>query len=483
MSNPAATTSEGLRTPSLRRRVTLVVLALIALMLLVLGVTTDRVLESRLDAQLRQRLVDRAGVAEALVDQVDTRDLARRLEGDGVSAVLTDSDGNVYAEGPLAGGAAARQGGADESAAPEPPGTAPDGRPGPADPPAPAPKKAAVVQEGDLLSIDRELSDGTRLVLVADARDIGTTLDQVRLALVLAALLVLVVAGVAVPLVVGRALHPLGRITEVARSITRGDRQRRLDPTHPGSDLGATAAAFDEMLDEIVGAERRAVGSEQQVRDFLSDAAHDLRTPLTGVLGATEHVLRDDPPRPEREQVLLTVIRETRRASRLVDDMLLMATIDQGLSLVLAPVDLAEVVAHVATAHELADRRPPLEVETVPSPVLGDRDRLARVLTNLLQNAQQVGASRVMVSSRPDPLRHEVVVEVADDGPGVPASERERIFDRLVRLDPARSAHAGGSGLGLSIARGIARAHGGDLQCVAPTGPGALFRLTVPASD
>ena len=309
----------GLTTPSLRRRLTLVVLGVVTLMLLALGVTTDLVLENRLDEQLRQRLVDRAGIASALVDRVDGRDLARRLEGDGVSAVLTDAGGNVYAEGPLAGGVAQDRSPGGSSAAPEPAATpSKPGRKGPAPtPPDPADGpagKPTVVQEGDLLSVTRTLSDGSRVVLVADARDVNATLDQVRLALVLAALLVLLVAAVVVPAVVGRAVRPLRTITDVARSITSGDRKRRLDPTDARTDLGATAVAFDEMLDEIVGAEQRAIASEARVRTFLGDAAHDLRTPLTGVLAAAEHVLREDPPRAEREETLLAAIREARRA-------------------------------------------------------------------------------------------------------------------------------------------------------------------------
>ena len=486
----------GLATPSLRRRLTLVVLGVVTLMLLALGVTTDLVLQNRLDEQLRQRLVDRAGIASALVDRVDGRDLARRLEGDGVSAVLTDPDGNVYAEGPLAGGAVQDQTqdgtqDATSSTAPEPAATpSKPGRKGAAPTPpdpadGPAAKKATVVQQGDLLSVTRTLSDGSRVVLVADARDVNATLDQVRLALVLAALLVLLVAAMAVPAVVGRAVRPLRTITDVARSITSGDRNRRLAPTDARTDLGATASAFDEMLDEIVGAEQRAIASEARVRTFLGDAAHDLRTPLTGVLAAAEHVLREDPPRAEREETLLAAIREARRAARLVDDMLLMASIDQGLQLTPGPLDLAEVARAVGEADGLAHPGTTVTVDGEPAPVVGEVDRLHRLVANLVQNSAQAGAHEVRLTTRVQPAPEggpvSVVLDVVDDGPGVPAQERDRVFDRLVRLDAARTGRDSGSGLGLSIARGIARAHGGDLECLAPPGGGALFRLTLPA--
>ena len=495
--SPGSPAAPGLATPSLRRRVTLVVLAVLALMLLAVGVTTDVVLENRLDGQLRQRLVDRAGIASALVDQVDARDLARRLEGDGVSAVLTTSGGEVYAEGPLAGAASRAAGTAGDasdgtsrgSVASEPPATpgkagGPRGRgPDAPSPPTDGPAaKVPVVQRGDVLSVTRTLSDGSRVVLLADAGDVRATLDQVRVALVLAALLVLLLAAVVLPVVVGRAVRPLRTFTDVARSITAGDRNRRLAPSDPRTDLGATAAAFDTMLDEVVGAERRAKDSEARVRTFLGDAAHDLRTPLTGVLAATEHVLREDPPRPEREQTLLTAIRETRRAARLVEDMLLSTTIDQGLELHRGPVDLRGLAERVVGAERVASPGVDLAVEGPEVVVDADADRLHRLVSNLVRNAVQAGAGSVRVRLRPPgllgPGDGTVALEVADDGPGVPPEERSRVFERLVRLDASRA--AGGSGLGLPIARGLARAHGGDLVCAEPDGPGALFRLTLP---
>ncbi|MFB9313000.1 sensor histidine kinase [Nocardioides plantarum] len=500
-------TPDGLHTPSLRRRVTWVVLAAVTLMLLVLGVTTDLVLEARLNGQQRERLVDRARVADALVDQVDGRDLARRLEGDGVSVVLIGPDGDVYAEGPLAGGAAAddRPAGtppSQQAEQPQAPGSAArpqDGRaPTPPSRPAPRSEDPEVVESGDLLTVTRDLADGSRVELLSDTSDVQDTLGQVRLALLLGALLVLLAAAVAVPLVVGRALAPLGRITEAARSITGGDRGRRLRPSPATSELGRTATAFDDMLDELVGAEARARAAEDRIRTFLSDAAHDLRTPLTGAQAAAELVLRDDPPKAERERVLTTAVREARRAGRLVDDMLLMARIDQGLTLRRDPVDLHEVAAAVVAAREPTAPDVPIALTGAPCTVTGDRDRLSRLLGNLVDNA--VNAVRTVPAATAGPrVRIEVgtvggtvgrwvEVVVRDDGPGVGVGDRERIFDRMVRLDGSRAdvegAAASGSGLGLPIARGIARAHGGDLVCE-PTGPegrGAVFRLTLPGS-
>lgn len=480
---PAVGPVVGLRTPSLRRRVTLVVVLLMAALLVVLVVSTDVVLRNRLDDQLRQRLVDRAGVADALVGQVDERDLARRLEGEGVSVVITTADGATYAEGSLAGAAgAAPTDGSTGSGPSEGPGAPGKGLrpPGAPTPPDPRGAPPAVQQSGDLLTVSRQLDDGSRLLLLADARDVRDTVAQVRLALLVAALVVLLFTAAGVPLVVAGALRPLDRITAVARSITGGDRARRLRPVSPSTELGRTAVAFDEMLDELVGAEGRAVASEARLRDFLSDAAHELRTPVAGIAASAEYLLREDPDRTHREASLVALIRETRRAGRLVDDLLLMARIDRGLDLARGPVDLEEVVEEVVAARRLRSPVAHLTVTGSAAPITGDRDRLLQVVANLIDNALQAtdGTGHVDVVVQPGEPGM-VVLEVRDDGPGVPARDRERIFDRLVRLDDRRTRSAG-SGLGLPIARGIARSHGGELICTPRAGAGAVFRLSVP---
>lgn len=310
------------------------------------------------------------------------------------------------------------------------------------------------------------------------------TLDQVRLVLALAALLVLLAAALLVPLTVARALLPLRRITEVARSITHGDRGQRLHPLQPATELGRTAVAFDDMLDAVVGAEARAVGSEARLRDFLSDAAHELRTPLTGAQASAEHLLREDPPRADREALLLSLVRETRRAGRLVEDMLLMARIDRGLDLERRLVDLRALAQQVVDARQIAHPGVGLSVTGPEILVNADADRMTQVIGNLVDNAAYAanGHGRVELVVWRDGSSGRVGLDVSDDGPGVPTAARERIFERMVRLDEARSSHQGGAGLGLPIARGIARAHGGDLRCVAAVGAGARFSLELPSA-
>lgn len=218
------------------------------------------------------------------------------------------------------------------------------------------------------------------------------------------------------------------------------------------------------------------------MRSFLSDAAHELRTPVAGITAAADTLVRARPDVVEREELAVHVVRQAGRAARLVDDLLLMARVDGGLALEPTSVDLGAVARSEADRARL--RSPGLTVQVSETDgavvVSADGDRIGQVLANLLENAARAtdGAGHVVVEI--DRLGDVGRVRVADDGPGIPAVDRARVFDRLVRLDAARAASGGGAGLGLPIARGIARAHGGDLVC-AP-GVGTVFVLTIPAT-
>lgn len=463
MSRAADVPAGGLRTRSLRNRVTITVLAFLAAMLVVLAVVTDVALGARLEGELRERLQDRATYATILVGQVDSDELVDRLEGDGVSVVLTTSAGQEIRKGPLA--QAGPGAGASAAPVPQPPGPAG----GPKDP---------VRRSGQVLSVSEGLSDGSTLVLLADSGEVERTLSQVRTTLVLAGLVLLALAALALRPVVARALRPLDQVTATARAITAGDRGARLRPDRPETELGQAASAFDGMLDEVEGAERQARGAEQRLRVFLSDAAHELRTPLAGVQAAAERLLRGVDDRQQREQLSVTVIREARRASRLADDLLTMARIDSGLELRRVPVDLRGLADRVADVARLAHPSARVEVDGSAGVVDADPDRVTQVLTNLVDNALAATRSHGHVTLTLARNPGGATVDVADDGPGVPPTDAERVFERLVRLDPSRS--SGGSGLGLSIARGIAEAHGGALALV-PSEAGARFRLSLPA--
>jgi two-component system, OmpR family, sensor kinase len=471
------TAAPVLRSGSLRRRTIVAVLALVAVLLIILSVVVDVALGARLRGQIEERLRDRAAAAASLVGTVDDADLAERLSDQGLAVRIDSAGGGSIVAGPspeqLRDGPPGPGGpGRGERAVPQPSATGSDV----------SVVASSVSGDDDLVTLSSTLSDGSTLTLTASAVGVQDTLVQVRWIMAVASAVVLAIAAGAVIVIVRATLRPLDQVSEVARSIGAGERGRRLRPTRPDTEIGRVATALDDMLDDVVGAEEAARGAERRLRAFLSDAAHELRTPVAGIRAAADTLVRADLNGPDREMLAAQVAREAARASRLVDDLLMMARVDRGLDLSLADVDLRALVR--AEAERAPLLHPHLDLRaTVPDAAVMasvDIDRIAQVLSNLVENAARAtggrGSVRVSLDESPTGFR----LTVADDGPGVPDADRERIFDRLVRLDPARS--AAGVGLGLPIARGIARAHGGDVQCLAAEG-GAVFVLSLPRHE
>lgn len=473
-------TSPPLKSGSLRRRTIVAVVALVALLLVVLAVVVDVALGARLRGQIEERLRDRAAAAASLVGTVDDADLAERLSYQGLAVRIDSAGGDSVVAGP-----------SPDQLRDGPPGGPGGPGAGPADRSTPQPTASSdvsvvaseVAGDDDLVTLRSTLSDGSTLTLTASAAGIGDTLAQVRWIMAVSSVGVLVVAAGAVTLVVRRSLRPLDQVSQVARAIGSGERERRLHPTRSDTEIGRVATALDDMLDDVVGAEQAALDAEQRLRAFLSDAAHELRTPVAGIRAAADTLVRADLDGPEREVLAAHVAREAARASRLVDDLLTMARVDRGLELSCSDLDLRALVEAEVERAPLVHPSLRLEVRAPDAavPVHADADRLAQVLSNLVENAARAtgGTGTVIVALAVHGAA--AVVSVTDDGPGVPAADRERIFERLVRLDTARAA-SGGVGLGLPIARGIARAHGGDVRCVDGE-RGARFEVTLPLAS
>ncbi|WP_111768575.1 HAMP domain-containing sensor histidine kinase [Nakamurella deserti] len=458
----------ALRTTSLTRRVLLSSLTVLMLVLGAAGILTDVLVGAQLRSDAMNRLTSRADLAQqALTDGADAGEIVAAAKGDGVTVSLLRGDGRVVG---------------DPAVRPAPPG--------PGGPAGPVPPVAADTLSADRETLTRRLSDGTLLTVAVDTAGIGQVRGQLRAVLYPLLIGALVLAGLLLLVATRTALRPLDRMTALAGSITGGQRGRRLGPSRTDTELGRTAAAFDGMLDALEGAEAAARQSERRTRQFVADAAHELRTPIAGVRAAAEAVLSAgaDVAAQERERLELLVVREARRAGRLVEDLLSLAGIESGLALRVEPVELSALLAAEVERTRLVGRAGlGVELDARPCTVPADPVRLGQVVANLLDNARRYtdrpGRVRVHLDRDPDGVR----VLVVDDGPGVPAADRERIFDRLVRLDRARvqetvTGSTSGSGLGLSIARGIARAHGGDLLCVEPPAPwtGAAFVLSLP---
>ncbi|NIZ91768.1 HAMP domain-containing sensor histidine kinase [Kineococcus rubinsiae] len=467
-----------MRTVSLRRRVVLSAIAVLALLLVAVGVFVDLSLGARLRSDAEGRLRQLTALAVQLDGTVDAQTLADRLTTAGALATLDTSSGTVVGRpGPPPG-----------------PGTAPAPRPAPT---AAAAAPVTVRRAGDDLVARQELAGGDVLELSTSLAPVQEALDRFRVLMTTGSLAGLLLAAVVLHLLLGRALRPLDTMTATARSIAGGDRGRRLSPDRQDTELGRAATAFDAMLEDLEGAERQATDARDRLQQFLSDAAHELRTPLAGVTAAAEELLLDTSAaedgsdggalRERRERSAVRIVREARRASRLVTDLLTASRLEE-VAAQLAPVDVGALVRGVLDASPSAGAGR-VEVAAAAGAIAvadADAGHVRQVVENLVGNAlRAAGTGRVRVEvARPAVGGARVVV--SDDGPGVPPAERERVFDRLVRLDPARG--DGGAGLGLSIARGLAEAGGGHLRCAAPgepglptgTLPGAVFVLDLP---
>lgn len=441
----------GLRTASLRRRVLLTAAAVLAIVLVGVVLVVNGVFAATVAHGQKAVLGDHAQLARQLARQGATpQALIRRVDARGVRARLVLTDGTGY-------------GSLDRRHA------HPD-----------ALRRQLVLAGPGRLS-------GARLTLVAGTGLLRRAQPTLLWVLVLTGAAALVVMLAALLVGVRFALAPLDAMTSLARTIARGGRGRRLWPTRTDTELGRTAAAFDEMLDALEGAEAQARASEAQTRRFVADAAHELRTPIAGVVAAAEAALQR--PRngaadaEEQERLQLLLVRESRRAARLVEDLLDLAQIDAGLSLRREPVGLRALAGEQVQRARMLYPGRGVELRGPEVVVDADPARVGQVIASLVDNACQATSENGSVTVTITGGRTSAEVLVTDDGPGVPAADRERIFDRLTRLDEARDRRRGGSGLGLAIARGIARAHGGDLRCEAPAPgtPGAVFRLVLPS--
>ncbi|WP_406156938.1 ATP-binding protein [Streptomyces sp. NBC_01005] len=267
----------------------------------------------------------------------------------------------------------------------------------------------------------------------------------------------------------GRALWPVDAMRAQTAEITESDLGRRLDVPPADDALGRLATTFNDLLGRLDAATRRQ-------RRFIADAAHELRSPLSTLHTRLE--VADQHPESAHWQTLAPeLLRETERLNRLVDDLLRLARLDARPRLRTRSVDLDEIV--FAEVREARDRTGlVIDQHAVGAArVSGDEDALARVVRNLLDNALRHAATRIDVSLRT--LHGTARLVVADDGPGIPGADRERVFDRFTRLDDARARDTGGSGLGLAIVRDIVVAHHGSTH-IEDNRPGTRLIVVLP---
>jgi two-component system OmpR family sensor kinase len=299
-----------------------------------------------------------------------------------------------------------------------------------------------------------------------------------------ASLAVLLGLGFASYLLVGVGLKPLTRMEEAAVAIAEGDLGRRVPDTDPHTEAGRLGLALNAMLGRIEAAVDARIASEQRLRQFLADASHELRTPLTSIRGFAELYRRGGSPAgPELDETMSRIEHEAARMGLLVEDLLLLAALDEERPLHRTNVDLLAVAADtVRDAHVRSPHRTVTLADFEPVTVSGDEHRLRQVTANLVTNALQHTPAEAKVEVRVSAHDEVAVLEVRDTGPGVPPEHAPHIFERLYRADPSRARSHGGAGLGLAIANSIVKAHGGRLELANDPGSGATFRVLLPLS-
>jgi len=347
--------------------------------------------------------------------------------------------------------------------------------------------------------------DGVEIVTATDQRDLDAAVTDMRLrSLVICLGALVLVAGLGYALV-RSSMRPLEEVEQTADVITTGELSRRVPVRRPGSEVGRLANSLNVMLGRIEEAfdarrksEEAARRSENRMRQFVADASHELRTPLTSIRGYAELYRQGAVTSPgEVAEVLGRIEDQAARMGLLVEDLLLLARLDQQRPLEQREVDLTVIA--VDAVHDARvldpDRKIGLHLDVAMNldgdeddgsalAVLGDEARLRQVVSNLVGNAITHTPAGTPVDVR---LSHReedgvplAVLEVSDQGPGLTGEQSERIFERFYRADAVRSRENGGTGLGLAIVAALVAAHGGRVELDSAPGDGATFRVLLP---
>jgi signal transduction histidine kinase len=302
---------------------------------------------------------------------------------------------------------------------------------------------------------------------------------------ILGATLLASLAGLAVA---RRAMRPVSSLTATAREIAEtGDSSRHMPGPRVDDEVGELAMTLEQMLRSLDRARAEREAAMKKQREFVADASHELRTPLTSILANLEllQASLDEAKHEEEHAMLSSALRSSNRMSRLVSDLLLLARADAGRTGARTECDLAHAAGEAAAEVAPTMLGHELRIENgKPLPVDGNPDELHRMVLNLLDNAARYTPPGSTIELRLRADRGDAVIEVADDGPGIPVGMRSQIFDRFVRGDgPADTVASGGSGLGLAIVRAVATSHGGTAEVRESEHGGALFRIRLPLSD
>lgn len=314
------------------------------------------------------------------------------------------------------------------------------------------------------------------IVAAADRAEVDDTLSAVLSSVALASGIALVVVSALAFAAVRRTLRPLARMAGEVQAIeVSSDHSQRVTHDGPADEVGHLADSFNQMLGSLETTYR----SQQQ---FLSDASHELRTPLTVARGQLE-LLADELGDTSTRRALGTATDEIDRMGRIVEDLLLLARLDEGLPLAGQPVEV-ELVLREALLRGTQGAPRDARVDTEPGvTALADPDRLLQVVTNLVTNAVQHADADATLTLSAGRAGERVVLRVADSGPGIPPEDLPHIFERFHRGEPAGTDAPGGTGLGLAIVASLVRAMGGDVDVQSVPGQGTAFTVSLPAAE
>jgi len=290
----------------------------------------------------------------------------------------------------------------------------------------------------------------------------------------------LLIAGFVAFSLAKRSLAPIGAMARRAEQITAESLSARLPVENPDDELGHLARVFNDTL-------ARLESSFERLRRFTADASHELRTPLTAIRSVGEVGLQQDGDVHHYREIIGSMLEEANRLALMVENLLTISRADAGhFQLERSPLRLLDLASEAtALLADLADEKnQSLTVEGDHSAtVLADRLILRHAVMNVIDNSVKYSPVGTPIRVRVERTNSQCILDVIDKGPGIPAEDREKIFDRFYRLDKARSREAGGAGLGLSIARWAAEAHGGTLRVLADTTTGSTFRFTLPSAE
>jgi two-component system OmpR family sensor kinase len=454
----------------IRRRLVVAVVVTIAVVLAVAGVVVVRVLENRLIEATDARLVQVADRLPRIPGFLDRSGHRAQSGFESHALVEVGPDGKI------------------RSQIPSGPAANPDPLPdvsGLAAASAPVTLPSNGTNGPRYRAVGTALPDGGTLIVAVPLTDVEATLAETRWILLAAGAGALGIAAAIVWLSIRRGLRPIGDMIDAAERIANGELTARTTAPKPASEVGHLSAALNTMLDRIEQAMVTKTESEARMRRFIADASHELRTPLTSIQGYAQLHRQGATSPDEVARGMARIEREAERMAALVEDLLLLARLDQGRTMANDRVDLTRMVEETVADARTADPQRSIVVELPRDPTIvrGDRLRLRQVLDNLLANIRDHTDPDTPATVTLADNDGTATLTVADDGPGMSADEAAHVFERFWQAEPTATHPRQGTGLGLAIVAQLVAAHGGTIKLDTSPSAGTSFTIALPTAD